>query len=143
MTDFAQSRRVYIDCMETFPFSFELVFRPFLLGLGVHPGNSLVTLTDDDRFVAQFGRWQVDTPIANIDCIQTSGPYRFYRAIGVRGSSVDNGLTFGSTTDGGVCVTFHQPVRRLLPGMPNHPGLTVTVGDRDGLVAALEARLNR
>jgi hypothetical protein len=127
--------------METFPFSFELVFRPLLVALGVHPGNALVTLTDDDRFVAQFGRWRVDTPLANIDCIQTSGPYRFYKAIGVRGSAVDNGLTFGSTTGGGVCVTFHEPIPRLLPVMRNHPGLTVTVADRDGLVAALESRL--
>jgi hypothetical protein len=129
--------------MEIFPFSFELVFRPFLLGLGVHKGNSSVTLTDDDRFIAEFGRWKVDTPISNIDCIQTSGPYRFYRAIGVRGSAVDNGLTFGSTTDGGVCVTFHEPVPRLLPGMRDHPGLTVTVADREGLVAALDERLAR
>jgi hypothetical protein len=127
--------------MEIFPFSFEPVFRPVLLGLGVHPGNSLVTLTDDDRFVAQFGRWRVDTPIANIDCIEISGPYRFYRAIGVRGSAVDYGLTFGSTTDGGVCVTFHEPIPRVIPSRREHPGLTVTVADREGLVAALEARL--
>ena len=126
--------------MEMFPFKFDLAFRPMLLGLGVHPGNSHVTLTDDERFVAQFGRWQVDTPLANIDCIETSGPYRWYRAIGLRGSAVDHGLTFGTTTDGGVCVTFQEPVRRLIPGSRDHPGLTVTVADRDGLVDALESR---
>lgn len=124
--------------METFPFRFDRVFLPLLLGLGVHPGNSLVTITNDDRFVAKFGRWKVDTPLANIDCIEVSGPYRWYRAIGLRGSSVDHGVTFGTTTDGGVCVTFHEPVPRLIPGMKDHPGLTVTVADRAGLVAALE-----
>jgi hypothetical protein len=113
-----------------------------LLGLGVHPGNSLVTITDNDRFVAKFGRWKVDTPLDNIDCIEISGPYRWYRAIGLRGSTVDDGLTFGTTTQGGVCVTFHEPVPRALPVMRDHPGLTVTVADREGLVAALELRID-
>ena len=111
-----------------------------LLPLGVHPGNALVSLTDDDRFLARFGRWRVDTPLSNIDCVETSGPYRWYRAIGIRGSTVDNGITFGSSTAGGVCVTFHEPIQRLLAGLKDHPGLTVTVVEIDGLAAALESR---
>ena len=114
-----------------------------LLALGVHPGNALVTLTDDDRFVAGFGRYKIDTPLSNIDCIEVTGPYRWYRAIGIRGSTVDNGITFGSSTAGGVCVTFHEPIRRLLPGLRDHPGLTVTVVDITGLAAALELRCNK
>lgn len=126
--------------MEEFLFRFDRSSLPVLLALGVNPGNSSVVLTDDDRFVATFGRWKVDTPLENIDCIETSGPYRRYRAIGVRGSRVDLGITFGSSAVGGVCVTFHEPIRSLLPGMKHHPGLTVTVVDIDGLAAALETR---
>lgn len=126
--------------MKTFVFRFDQLYRPVLLGLGVHPGNSQVTLTDDDRFVAKFGRWVVDTPLSNIDCVEITGPYRAYRAIGVRGSAVDQGLTFGSSRSGGVCVTFHEPVPKLLPGMRNHPGLTVTVADLEGLAAAVAER---
>ena len=126
--------------MEEFAFRFDKKFLPMLLALGVHPGNSSVTLTDDDRLVARFGRWKVDTPLTNIDCIEISGPYRWYRAIGLRGSGVDYGITFGTTAAGGVCVTFHEPVSPLLPGMKNHPGLTMTVVDTEGLAAAIEAR---
>ena len=129
---------VYIAYMERFNFKFDAPFRPFLLGIGVHPGNTSVVLTDDGRFVATFGRWVVDTPLSNIDCVSVTGPYRWYRAIGLRGSSVDHGLTFGSSTAGGVCVTLLEPVPRLIPGMKAHPGLTVTVADTAGLAAAIE-----
>jgi hypothetical protein len=126
--------------METFLFRFDPLYRPVLLGLGVHPGNASVTLTDDDRFVAKFGRWSADTRLSNIDCVQITGPYRGYKAIGVRGSAVDQGLTYGSSRKGGVCVTFHEPLPAQLPGMKHHPGLTVTVADLDGLAAAVEER---
>ncbi len=126
--------------MESFPFRFDIRYVPLLLGIGVHPGNASVTLTDDERLVAKFGRWEVDTPLTNIDCVEITGPYRGYRAIGVRGSAVDLGLTFGSSCKGGVCVTFHEPVPKLLPGMKHHPGLTVTVADLEGLAAAVEER---
>ncbi len=126
--------------METFDFRFDLTARPLLLALGVHPGNAIVRLTDDDRFVAEFGRWTVETSISNIDCAKVTGPYRRYKAIGLRGSMVDQGVTFGSSAAGGVCVTFIEPVRKLIPGMKHHPGLTVTVADPGALVAAVERR---
>jgi len=126
--------------METFAFRFDLAFRALLLGLGVHPGNASVSLTDDGRFIARFGHWVVDTPIANIDCAKATGPYHWYKAIGLRGSLVDQGVTFGTTAAGGVCVTFVEPIHRLIPGTKDHPGLTVTVADPDALIAAIEAR---
>lgn len=137
---FARDGRYILRMEEVFPFRFDLAFRPMLLTLGVHPGNTSVTLTDDERFVARFGRWQVDTPLANIDCVEITGPYRWYKAIGLRGSFVDRGITFGTTTAGGVCVTFIESIPNLLPGVKNHTGLTVTVVDPEALVKALEAR---
>ncbi len=125
---------------ETFSFRFDPLAVPLLTALGVFPGNSSVTLTDDGRLVAKFGRWEVDTPLSNIDCVKVTGPYRRYKAIGLRGSRVDHGITFGTTAAGGVCVTFIDPVPRLIPGMKAHPGLTMTVADTDGLAAAIEER---
>lgn len=125
---------------QTFDFRFDPLARPLLLGLGVHPGNCSVTLTDDDRLVARFGRWQVDTPLSNLDCVEVTGPYHFYKAIGLRGSMVDSGVTFGTSAAGGVCVTFIEKIPKMLPGRNGHRGLTVTVVDPDALASAIEAR---
>ena len=131
----------YIGPMEqTFRFRFDPLAVPLLTALGVFRGNSVVRLTEDNRFVAKFGRWQVDTPISNIDCVKVTGPYRRYKAIGLRGSRVDHGITFGTTAAGGVCVTFVEPIPRFIPGMKSHPGLTVTVDDSEALAAAIEDR---
>ena len=63
---------------------------------------------------------------------------RAVKALGVRLSLADRGLTFGSTAAGGVCVEFTHPRRGIEPfGLLRHPGLTLTVADPDGLVAAL------
>jgi hypothetical protein len=71
-----------------------------------------------------------------------TGPYRWYTAIGVRGSFADSGLTFGSSTRGGVCVLFDEPVRGLDPfGLRRHEGLTVTVARREELAASLRRRI--
>jgi hypothetical protein len=53
-------------------------------------------------------------------------------------SFVDDGLTFGTTDHGGVCVHFRERVGPVI-GRRRHSALTVTVADREGLVHALEA----
>lgn len=68
----------------------------------------------------------------------SSRPARAYRAIGPRGSLTDRGLTFGTTTAGGVCLCVAEPIHGLDPfGLVAHPGLTVTVADREGFAAAV------
>lgn len=125
------------EAVKVFPFEFEPRYRRFLRLLDVSPDNSEVVVTPE-RFIARFGRWVVDTPLDNVAGACVTGPYRGYRAIGVRASLADRGATFGSTTAGGVCVQFHQPVTGLEPlGVVKHPGLTVTVTDPDALVATL------
>lgn len=122
--------------MQTFEFEFHPWYRYLLVPLRVNPGNSFVALTDDDEFHAKFGRWEIKTPLANIVGFERSGGYKWWKAIGIRGSLADHGLTFGSTTRHGVCVKFAEKIPALIAG-PSHPGLTVTVADADGLVAAL------
>jgi hypothetical protein len=127
---------------ERFRFAFDDRFRLPLAAAGITPTSAFVTLTADDRLVARFGPWTCETPLANVTCVQRTGPYRWWRAIGTRLSFKDGGATFGSTTAGGVCLCFAEPVRALdALGLFRHPGLTVTVADIDGFVAAVEQRL--
>ena len=76
-------------------------------------------------------------PLSNIKDANKTGPYRWWRAVGIRGSGVDSGITFGTTPRGGVCVLFKERIPKVIPPAPLHAGLTVTVADRDGLVRAL------
>ena len=70
--------------------------------------------------------------------MQQTGPYTAVKAIGARGSFADRGATFGTTTAGGVCVEFRDPVKILDPsGLVLHPGLTMTLQDLDEFEAAV------
>ena len=121
--------------MQTFEFRFDGMWRgPVKLVTGATPANSHVTL-GDGRLVIDFGRFGIDTPIDNVKDVQVTRDYAWYKAIGLRGSMVDKGATYGSSTVGGVCICFHEPVAAGLP--VRSPGLTVTVADIDGLAAAV------
>ncbi|WP_439379514.1 hypothetical protein [Amycolatopsis lexingtonensis] len=89
----------------------------------------------------RFGPWLVETPLDNIAGAEATGPFSPLRALGVRLSLADRGLTFGTTTRGGVCLRFREPVPGIEPwGVLRHPGLTVTVAE-PGLVAATINRI--
>lgn len=120
-------------------FAFDRLTRPLLALIGVVPSTAHVTL-DGDRLVARFGPWSCETTVDNVVDVQVTGPYKAYRALGPRGSLADRGLTFGTTTAGGVCLCFREPVHGLDPfGAIAHPGLTVTVADREGFAAAVRS----
>ncbi len=123
-----------------FDFKFAGLYLPMLAAVGVTPATAHVVLTDD-RMVARFGPWLCTSPYPNIVDVCETGPYTAVKAIGARLSMTDRGLTFGTTTEGGVCITFETPVRGLDPlGVLRHPGLTVTVDDRAGLMTMLRER---
>jgi hypothetical protein len=111
---------------------------PFWLPLGLNPRSDGVTVTDDGRFSAKFGFVKLETPVSNIDGAHITRGYRWWTAAGVRLSFVDDGLTFGTNADAGVCVHFVEPVGSVLR-RKGHSALTVTVADLDGLVARLGA----
>lgn len=118
---------------EEFEFRFDLAYRPLLLAWGATPGNSRVILSEDS-LRAEFGFVSLATPYTNIDGIEVTGDYRPWRAIGVRMSLTDRGLTFGSTTAAGTCIRFVQPVRpHPTIFRSGHPGLTVTVAEPERL----------
>ncbi len=79
------------------------------------------------------------TPRSNIRGATVTGPHRPLKAIGIRTSLTDRGLTFGSAAARTTCIEFHEPVRAEPFDIVRHPGLTVSVDDSDGLAALLNA----
>jgi hypothetical protein len=122
---------------EFFPYAVDARLAPFWLPFGVRPGKDGVTITDDETFRATFGLFPpVETPLDNIDGAHVTREYRWWTAAGARRSLADDGLTFGTNRDAGVCVHFRQRVRSVL-GPAGHSALTVTVADLHGLVDRL------
>jgi hypothetical protein len=126
------------DVTETFPLRLRTPWRWALRPIGVRPGSAQLELTDDDRVVATFGRLTAETAIGNVCKYRLTGPYRWWRAIGPRASLVDHGFTFGSSSHGGVCICFRDPVPTRYVRGGRMEALTVTVDDVDGLARALE-----
>ncbi len=125
---------------ESFPLRADRPWSWLLRVIGVRPGAAQLELTEDDRLVATFGRLGVETPLANVSGYRLTGPYRWWKAIGPRGSLVGHDFTFGTSARGGVCLCFHQWVPSGYVRGGRMEALTVTVEDVDGLARALEAR---
>ena len=119
-----------------FPIRLQPSLRPILLLFGVRPGNAVVRL-DDQRLVARFGFVGAETPLANIARWDITGPYRWWRAVGVRRTLGTHDLSFGGSAHGGVCLHFQASVG---VGRLRVTDLYVTVDDLAGLGAALTAR---
>lgn len=125
---------------ESFPLRADRPWWWLLRIAGVRDGAAQVELTDDDRLLATFGRFRVETPLANVSGYRLTGPYRWWRAIGPRGSFADHGFTFGTSARGGVCLSFREWVPSGYVRGGRMEALTVTVADPDALARALEAR---
>lgn len=116
-----------------FPFAFDYPLAATLAPLGVTPMTTHVDV-EDSWFDVRFGPWRLRTPVGNITAAHLTGPYSVVRALGVRVSLSDRGVTFGTSTRQGLCVTFAEPVSGALPrGLLRHPGATVTVLDPERL----------
>ena len=118
-----------------FRYAIDNRFLPVLVPFLLRPSRDGVTLTED-RLVATFGILKVETPRTNITGAHITTDYRWWTACGARMSFVDDGLTFGTNRDAGVCIHFGDKVRSPMR-RNGHSALTVTVADLQGLVAAL------
>jgi hypothetical protein len=121
---------------EIFKYAVDYRFAAMWVPFGLRPRRDGVSVTDDRRFVATFGFLKMETTLDNIDGAHITRGYRWWTAVGARGSFVDDGMTFGTNRDAGVCVHFDQRVPSLL-GKKGHSALTVTVADLEGLVRAI------
>lgn len=110
-----------------------------LLPFGLRPSRDGVTVADDGSLLATFGFFRVATPLANVTQAHITRNYRWWTAFGVRASMADDGLSFGTNHEAGVCLHFAEkvpsPLRRS-----GHSALTVTVADLEGLASALQPR---
>ena len=122
-----------------FPFRVDWRFAPMWLAFGVRPGRDGVHVeAEGGRFRATYGFLHVETSLDNVVGGHVTEGYRWYTAVGARLSFVDDGLTFGTNRDRGVCVHFREPITHVL-GRKAHSALTVTVADCDGLVHRIGA----
>ena len=110
--------------------------RPILFLFGVSAGRASVHLRDES-LDARFGFFRAVTPLANIVSWDITGPYRWWRAVGVRRTLGTHDLSFGGSAHGGLCVHLREaiPVGRL-----RVTDLYITVDDLEGLGAALNSR---
>ena len=122
---------------EFFAYAVDKRLAPFWLPFGLRPSKDGVTITDDGLFRATFGFMKFETPLTNIVEAHVTRNYRWWTAAGVRGSMVDDGLTYGTNRDAGVCVHFRDPVPSPIR-RKGHSAITVTVADLDGLVAHVQ-----
>jgi hypothetical protein len=118
-----------------FGYAIDNRYLPVLLPFGLRRTRDGVTLTDES-FKATFGFFKMETPLTNITGAHITRNYRWWTAFGVRMSMADDGLSFGSNNDAGVCVHFAEKVPSALRRI-GHSALTVTVADLEGLTSAL------
>jgi hypothetical protein len=118
-----------------FKYAIDSRYLPVLFAFLLRPSRDGVAVTDDG-FTATFGIIRVTTPRANITGAHITRHYRWWTACGVRMSNADDGLTFGTNRNAGVCIHFAEKVRTPLR-RSGHSALTVTVADLEGLAAAL------
>jgi hypothetical protein len=121
---------------ERFGYAIDKRYLPVLLPFLLRPSKDGVTLTDEGSLVATFGLFKIETQLSNVTGAHITQNYRWWTAVGVRMSYVDDGLTFGTNHDAGVCIHFAErvpsPLRRS-----GHSALTVTVSDLEGLTTSL------
>ena len=122
--------------MTRFPYAIDKRYLPVLVPFLLRPSKDGVTITDEGVVVATFGLFKVTTPLANITGAHITRDYRWWTACGVRMSRADDGLTFGTNRDGGVCMHFADKVSSALR-RSGHSALTVTVADLEGLTRTL------
>jgi hypothetical protein len=114
---------------------------PLLVLFGVRASSAYAEL-DDAMLHARFGWWSMDIAVADIVRWEITGPYRWWRALGVRRTWSRRDTTFGGSAHGGVSVTPREPIRcrflrwRVFPTTE----LFLTLDDLEGFAAELAAR---
>ena len=118
-----------------FPYRLDKRWVALFLMLGVTEKDG-VTITAKGALIATFGRFKVQTTLANVDHTSITGPHRWYTAVGLRLSFTDDGVTFGTNHRKGVSIAFVRKIPRVI-GLRKHSMLWVSVADPEGLVAAI------
>ena len=108
---------------------------PILIVFGVRPGAASIRL-EGDRLDVRFGFFRAHTMLSNVERWDITGPYHWWRAVGVRATLGKPELTFGGSAHGGVCLHFREPIRIARISVDH---LYLTVDDLEGLGRSLAA----
>jgi hypothetical protein len=119
-----------------FEFDTGVAGRAWLRLFGIDPQSAWVEVADG-KLTAHAGRWEVSSPLENVTQAHVAGPYRPVKAIGLRLSLKDHGVTFGTNARRGVCIHFREPLKSVTFPAYRHPNLTVTVDRPESLVEEL------
>src|ERR1700729_3223015 len=121
-----------------FAYAIDRRYLPLLVPFGLRGSKDGVTLTDEGILLATFGFFKIKTPLANFTEAHITRNYRWWTAFGVRGSMVDDGLSFGTNHNAGVCIHFAE--KGPSPLRPSgHSAPPVAGADLEGLTSALTA----
>lgn len=123
---------------QEFAFAFEGRYRLPALLFGITPATARVVVTSDELLV-RFGPWRLRTSLSNVADTAVSTGYAWVRTAGPAHLSLsDRGVTFATSSQRGLCISFLEPVGAIEPtGVLRHPAATVTVADTEALAAAL------
>ena len=120
--------------VKRFPYRLDKRWAPLFFALGVDREDGVEV--SDGALVATYGGFRVETPLDNIDRTVVTGPHRWYTAVGLRLSFVDDGLTFGTNHLLGLSISFVDRIPRVV-GWKDHSMLWVSVADPAGLAEAI------
>jgi hypothetical protein len=118
-----------------FPYRFDRRWQATFVTLRVKKDDG-VTVTESGMLLAKYGRFKVETPLTNIDRTEVTGPHRWYTAVGLRLSGIDDSITFGTNHRLGLSIVFKENVPRVI-GLKRHSTLWVSVADPEKLAAAI------
>ena len=118
-----------------FPYRLDTRWKAMFKVLGVSDEDG-VTVGDDGSLVATYGRKRVETTLDNVSTTEITGPHRWYTAVGMRLSFADDGLTFGTNHQRGLCIEFVERIPKVI-GIKDHSALWVSVADPEGLAEAI------
>jgi hypothetical protein len=121
-----------------FPYRLDKRWTPLFLALGVGEEDG-VDISDAGELMATYGRIKVKTTLDNIEHTLVTGPHRWYTAVGLRLSFADDGLTFGTNHQKGLCIAFVHKIPKVI-GFKDHSMLWVSVADPEGLAAVIGNR---
>jgi hypothetical protein len=111
---------------QQFGYAVDRRYLPLLLPFRFRRDRDGVTV-GDDAFEATIGFFRVTTARDNITGAHITRGYRWWTAFGVRGSMADDGLSFGTNHEAGVCIHFAEKVpSRTSRGSPGPSAATRT-----------------
>jgi hypothetical protein len=122
-----------------FSIRLERRFRIPLLAFGVVGRRNAYARLDGGELLARFGFFTLRTAIDNVERWEIQAPYRWWMAVGVRGTPGKPEITFGGSAHGGVMLLLHRPITRWW-WKRNLRELYLTLDDPDGFSAELARR---